>query len=323
MDLPSSLIIPDQTTPDRADRVLAICLAGDISRSALQRLISMGRVLVEGKPLRSSSRLGPGDRVEILADTVSRSDAADRQVPEFSLVFEDDEIVVVDKPPKLVVHPAAGCRSITLMEQLIETRPEIIGVGEPDRWGIVHRLDKDTSGVMVVAKTPAAHAALAVQFTQHSIHRIYVALVKGNPGRDQGLIDAPLGRHAKDRKRISTRTRKARSAVTHWRILERFHAAALLEIRPQTGRTHQIRVHLAAAGLPVVGDQVYGKPRRRTQRKALDLWMDIGQVLNRQALHARVLGFLHPVTGQYVEFDAPMPDDIVNAVRILERQEED
>lgn len=227
--------------------------------------------------------------------------------------MEDEDVIVVDKPPCLVVHPGAGRPSATLMDALVAMRPEMIGVGEAGRWGVVHRLDRDTSGVMVVAKTVRSHVSLSAQFKEHSVHRIYLALVRADPGEDAGVVDAPLGRHAKDRKRISTRTSKPRRAVTRWRVLQRFGGVTLLEITPETGRTHQIRVHLASVGLPVAGDQVYGKLRARVaglnavRNKAI-------AGLKRQALHAAVLGFIHPGTSQYVEFSSPLPEDMRKAI---------
>ena len=195
------------------------------------------------------------------------------------------------------------------MDILVSSRPEMVGVGEQGRWGVVHRLDRDTSGVMVFAKTASAHAELSAQFKAHSIHRVYLALVRGNPGEETGTVDAPIGRHVKERKRISTKTGKARRAVTRWAVKERFGGLTLLEVYPETGRTHQIRVHLAYVGLPVAGDPVYGKMRRKggvadpRLRKALE-------VLKRQALHAAVLGFIHPRSLEYVEFSSPMPADM-------------
>jgi len=230
--------------------------------------------------------------------------------------LEDDDLIVVDKPPGLVTHPAPGCRSITLMEALVETRPQMIGVGDQDRWGIVHRLDKDTSGVMVVAKTVQAHATLAAQFKRHSVGRIYLALSRANPGRDEGRIDSPLGRHVKDRKRMSVHTRKERHAVTRWRVIERFGGWTLLAVAPETGRTHQIRAHLASIGLPVAGDQVYGKPGKKTEAKMVQLRKALRHI-KRQALHAAVLGFAHPATSQYVEFYSPLPEDMAEAIRVL------
>ena len=316
MELPLIIIIPPETTADRADKMLADLISGDFSRSALAKLMREDRILVNEKPARPSTVLKPGDRVSILPPEPSDTPQAESDFPAVPIIFEDDHVIVVDKPPGLVVHPGAGRASGTLMDVLLASRPGMVGVGEPDRWGIVHRLDRDTSGVMVVAKTGLAHAALSAQFKKHSIHRVYLALVRGNPSEDEGVIDAPLGRHTKDRKKISTTTRKARRAVTRWRVIERLPSMALMEIAPETGRTHQIRVHLASRGLPVAGDEVYGATRKKTSnvppeaRKAL-------QSLQRQALHAHVLGFTHPTKACYVEFSSPLPHDMVKALDLL------
>jgi 23S rRNA pseudouridine1911/1915/1917 synthase len=314
MDLPSSLVIPQDAIPDRADKILADCLAAAASRSSLTRVIRSGRVLLKGRPISPSTVLNPGDRIEILPETIIAG-TLEIEVPSFGIIFEDEDLIVVDKPPGIVVHPGAGRPSNTLMDLLISTRPEMVGVGEQGRWGVVHRLDRDTSGVMVVAKTASAHAALSAQFKAHSIHRVYLALVRGNPGEESGIVDAPIGRHVKERKRISTKTGKARRAVTRWTVKKRFGGLTLLEAFPETGRTHQIRVHLAFVGLPVAGDPVYGKMRGKggvadpRLRKALE-------VLKRQALHAAVLGFVHPISLKYVEFSSPMPADMAGAIKI-------
>ncbi len=313
MKVPFSFVIPQHAATDRADRVLSECLPGEPSRSWAARLIRDGRVLMEGKPIRPSTSLGPGDRIEISPE----DNESPSNLPDFGfrieVLFEDHDIIVVNKPAGLVVHPGSGKPRGTLMDVLTATRPEMIGVGEPGRWGIVHRLDRDTSGVMVVAKTPLAHRELSRRFKEHSIRRVYKALVRGNPTLDEGAIDKPLGRHAKDRKRISTSTKKPRRAVTRWRVLERLGGLTLLEVFPETGRTHQIRVHLASAGLPVVGDPVYGK--KRVKGLARDKTLRTAEeLIHRQCLHAAVLGFGHPRTGEYMEFSVPLPSDMSEAI---------
>jgi 23S rRNA pseudouridine1911/1915/1917 synthase len=301
------LTVPENVHPDRADKLLASCT--DHSRSALTRMLKLGLIRVNGETIRPSTVLNPGDKV-VIAHGEAPEMRAELQTPEFRIIFEDDDVIVVDKPPCLVVHPGAGRPGNTLMDALIKDRPQMIGVGEQDRWGVVHRLDRDTSGVMVLAKSARAHASLSVQFKEHSVHRIYLALVRGNPGDDAGIIDAPLGRHHKDRKRISTATSKGRRAVTRWRVLQRLGELTLLEIAPETGRTHQIRVHLASVGLPVAGDPVYGKLRKKGGIKNVKILEPLKE-LKRQALHAAVLGFAHPKDGKYVEFSSPLPEDIL------------
>ncbi len=318
MDIPSSLVIPDDANSDRADRVLAACFRSLATRSQFTRLIRSGRVLLDGESLRPSSMLKPGDRLEIAPEPES-SKRISEMVPDFTIIFEDDDLILVDKPPGLVVHPAAACRSVTLMEALVRTRPQMIGVGEENRWGIVHRLDRDTSGVMVVAKTAAAHASLSAQFKAHSVHRIYLALVRATPSREEGSIDVPLGRHVKDRKKISTHTHKARQALTRWRVMNRFEGLTLLAIAPQTGRTHQIRVHLASVGMPVAGDQVYGKAGKRVEAKTPQLRKALEHI-KRQALHAAILGFEHPVASEYVEFYSSLPKDMAEVIAVLRRK---
>ncbi|MBI5249314.1 MAG: RluA family pseudouridine synthase [Desulfomonile tiedjei] len=306
MSGPAELIIPEDILPDRADKVLAACSGH--SRSSLARLMKLGLVRLQGREIRPSSILNPGDRLEIISEEAPEK-RSEPEVPDFRIILEDEDVIVVDKPPGLVVHPGAGRPGNTLMDALIRTRPEMIGVGEPDRWGVVHRLDRDTSGVMVLVKNANAHAALSAQFKEHSVHRIYLAVVRGNPGDDSGTIDAAIGRHHKDRKRISTATGKGRHAVTRWRVLQRLNGLALLEVTPETGRTHQIRVHLASVGLPVAGDPVYGRLRKKGGIADPAL-LEALKKLNRQALHAAVLGFIHPRNAKYVEFSSRLPADI-------------
>jgi len=280
-----------------------------------------GYVLLANHPLRPSTILNPGDEVRFLPQPQIDQEPERLSVPSVAILYEDDDVVVVDKPAGLVVHPGAGRQGGTLVDILIQTRPQMIGVGESGRWGIVHRLDRDTSGVMVAAKNIAAHASLSAQFKEHTAHRRYVALVRGRPTKESGVIDAPLGRHTKDRKRISTHTAKPRHAVTRWKVARRLGQFTLLDISPETGRTHQIRVHLAAAGLPVVGDPVYGRSRGKGEGASQPI-RDISRVLHRQALHAAMLGFLHPATRCYIEFQSDLPADMNEAIGIAMGQRE-
>ena len=308
--------IPEDANPERADRILASHLPPGLSRSSVAKLIRSGSILVSGHPIKPSTILKPGDSVEIIcAEPRSSLTQQETELPEFHILFEDPHLLVLDKPPGIVVHPGAGRPSGTLVDAVVCIRPEIVGVGEPGRWGVVHRLDRDTSGVMVLAKTLLVYESLCLQFREHSIQRMYMALVRGNPGQDRGIVDAPLGRHAKDRKRISTSTVKARRAVTRWTVSRRFRIVTLLEVRPETGRTHQIRVHLASVGLPVLGDPVYGRIHK--QQRSIDQTLKkCVAIMKRQALHAATLGFQHPVTGQYVNFCSPIPSDMAEVIRV-------
>lgn len=316
MELPESFVIPENESPDRADRLISHCLGGTLTRSSAAKLIRQGRILVAGRPIRTSTVLNPGDRVHIVSGLLEAESIPTEGIPTFSILFEDSHVVVVDKPAGLVVHPGAGRPSGTLMDALVATRPEMVGVGEPGRWGVVHRLDRDTSGVMVLARTALAHGALSLQFRDHTVHRVYLALVRGSPGPEEGVVDAPLGRHTRDRKKISTAAARSREAVTLWTVAQRFGPITLLEVRPRTGRTHQIRVHLASVGLPVVGDPVYGRSRKVT-RSSDPLLSRASRIMKRQALHAATLGFQHPSGGGYVEFSSPLPEDMQSVIALL------
>jgi len=236
---------------------------------------------------------------------------AEPEPMDLDVLFEDEDLIVIDKPAGLVVHPAPGHPGGTLVNGLLHHCGDLARAGGVLRPGIVHRLDRGTSGVMVAAKNDEAHAGLSAQFHDHSIDRIYHTFVRGTPGSEAGTIDRPVGRHRRDRKKMSTQSRSGRAAVTHWRILERFtpHATTLLEIRPETGRTHQIRVHLASMGLPIHGDEVYGRARKG-RKSGLP-------PLGRPALHASILGFVHPGTQEKLRFEAPFPRDLNEWLDIL------
>jgi 23S rRNA pseudouridine1911/1915/1917 synthase len=285
---------------ERLDRALAAL--AEVPRARVQRWIDEQRVRVNGAPARASQKLAAGDR--LLADPPAPEPSGLAPEPiALTLLFQDEALAVLDKPAGLVVHPAPGHPSGTLVNALLHHVRDLAGIGGVARPGIVHRLDRGTSGVMVVAKTDAAHVALARQFHDHSIERVYVAFARGAPAQDEGRIERAIGRHPSDRKRMSIVTQRGRAAATRWRVLRRFPKSGVvkLEIRPETGRTHQIRVHLAAHGLPLLGDETYGRAAAGAFARAIC----------RPALHAALLGFAHPSSGERLRFEAPLPADLV------------
>jgi 23S rRNA pseudouridine1911/1915/1917 synthase len=291
---------------------LDIFLSGknpDLSRSQVKRVVDEGLVLVNHVHTKVGYRVRKGDIV-FLQKRAPRVDYAvlPQNIP-LHIIFEDPHILVVDKPAGVVVHPAAGNYQGTLVNALLFHCTDLSGIGGSLRPGIVHRLDKNTSGLLLVAKSDEAHRGLTRQFAQHEIRKIYKALVYGNPREDEGIIDKPVGRHPTDRKKMSTGSRRGKDAVTRWRVHERYGIATLMEIDLQTGRTHQIRVHLAAAGYPLVGDSVYGSPKRANSIIHPLLRSKL-KMMKRQALHAGEIGFSHPVTGERLSLSAPLPDDM-------------
>ncbi len=295
------------------------------TRSAMQKAITGGLVLVNGRRVKPSYRVRRGDVLDVTLPAGEVATLRAEAIP-LDILFEDDDIIVINKPAGLVVHPGAGRRSGTLVNALLNHTPNLSSLGGPDRPGIVHRLDMDTSGVMVVAKNNRSHAALTEQFSAHTTKRRYMALVRGPMKADEGVIEKPLGRSPSDRKKISTRARKKRKAVTRFRVLRRYGAITLLELMPETGRTHQIRVHLASIGRPVVGDELYGWNGSRDA--PVNLPPGVRSLLKkapRQCLHARYLGLTHPATGRFMEFSASPPADMGEIITALEEvfREED
>jgi 23S rRNA pseudouridine1911/1915/1917 synthase len=309
-----SLEVAAEQAGERLDRYLAATLAGQ-SRSQVQRLIEQGLVRVEGRQARANLAVKAGDRVAVTIPepTPATPVAEDIAVP---VLYEDGDLIVVDKPAGMVVHPAAGHASGTLVNALLHHVTDLSGVGGELRPGIVHRLDKGTSGVMVVAKHDAAHEALASQFHDRLVEKEYVALVWGvvQAGR---RIDLPIGRDPGDRQKMSARARRARSAVTRITWADHLRGVTLCHVAIATGRTHQIRVHLSAIGHPVVGDATYGGQRSRV---AADLRPVLG--LTRPFLHAWRLAFTHPVDGRRLSFEAPLPADLQHILDALEERRE-
>jgi 23S rRNA pseudouridine1911/1915/1917 synthase len=302
-------VTSDADEGDRLDRALAT-LAG-ISRSQARRWIDEGRVRVDGEPGRASQAVAIGAVLEAVAPEPTPSPLAPEPIA-LAILHEDEDLIVIDKPAGLVVHPAPGHPGGTLVNALLHHCRDLSGIGGVLRPGIVHRLDRGTSGVLVAAKHDEAHRSLALQFQEHSVEREYRALVRGLPASESGRVDRPLGRHPSDRKRMSVAARgRMREAHTAWRVLRRFAASgiSLLAVHPETGRTHQIRVHLASQSLPILGDPVYGRAARSHP------------LLTRPALHAAVLGLTHPRTGLRIRFESPFPADLEALVASLEQGE--
>ena len=289
---------------DKEYRRLDLCLSEmtELSRSRAQSLIEDGLVLLNGRPCKQKDAVHMGDTVRCTVPEASPIELVPEDIP-LDIVYEDADICVVNKPRGMVVHPAVGNDKGTLVNALLFHFGDLSSIGGEIRPGIVHRIDKMTSGLLVVAKNDLAHERLAKQFADHSAHRSYIALVAGNVKADRGTVDAPIGRHPTDRKRMAV-VENGRRAVTHYRVLYRFSAVTVLALELETGRTHQIRVHMAHIHHPVVGDQVYSNGRN-----------DLGMA--GQALHGWRLQLVHPVTEAHLSFTAPLPEDMRRALKRL------
>jgi 23S rRNA pseudouridine1911/1915/1917 synthase len=278
---------------ERVDKYLSEVLENR-SRSYIQKLIKDQCVIVNQKPVKASYRLLVGDRVEITLPEIKELDLIPEDIP-LDILYEDEDVLVINKPKQMVVHPAPGHLTGTLVNALMYHCSGLSGINGTMRPGIVHRIDMDTTGSLVVCKNDVSHQSLAEQLKEHTIHRVYEALVHGSVREDSGTIDAPIGRHPVERKKMCINPKNGRHAVTHYKVLERFEAYTYIQCELETGRTHQIRVHMASMGHPLLGDSVYG-PRRCPFPG-----------LKGQTLHARTIGFIHPRSGEYLEIDAPYP----------------
>lgn len=287
----------------------------NLSRSQAKRLIQERKVFLNQKEAKPSSHLKTGDIVSGIIPAPKPIFLQPEPIP-LPVLYEDSSIIVIDKPAGMVAHPAPGNPSGTLVNALLYHCKDLAGINGTLRPGMVHRLDKETSGVMVVAKDDQAYHHLTKQFKGRRVEKVYLALVYGDVKQNEGLIDAPIGRHPDQRKKMSTKTRKGRSALTRWKVLERFGPFTLLEVYPHTGRTHQIRVHLTSRGHPLVGDPLYGK-RGKSPISGDPRLKECLRRMNRQALHAHRLGFDHPRTGERVQFIAPIPEDIKETLECL------
>ena len=284
----------EQDDGERIDKYLATELS-DLTRSYIQKLIKDGAVEVNHKVVKANYRLSPDDEVIVNIPDLMEPDIAAENIP-IEILYEDDDILIVNKPKGMVVHPAAGHYTGTLVNALMyHCGDRLSGINGVLRPGIVHRIDMDTTGSLLVCKNDTAHQKLALQLKEHSITRIYHAIVHGNIKEDEGTIDAPIGRHPVDRKKMAVNYKNGREAVTHYKVLERFGDYTYIACQLETGRTHQIRVHMSSIRHPLLGDKVYGPAKCPFS-------------LEGQTLHAKILGIEHPRTGEYMEFDAPLPE---------------
>lgn len=314
MEETCTFVVPAGTAGQRLDAYLAGALT-ELSRAAVQRLIEDGQVLVDGHPAKPSLKLSGGEQLEVVIPPPTPAVPQPEMIP-LTVLYEDHDLIVIDKPTGMTVHPGAGVATGTLVNALLGHCTDLSGIGGEIRPGIVHRLDKGTSGVLVAAKSDTAHRGLTEQFAAHSIKRLYWALIYGSPNEDTGKVSTSIGRHPTDRLRMSGKAKHGKEARTNWRVLERFGSVSLVQLRLETGRTHQIRVHLTESNMPLLGDPLYPDGGRFNNLKDSRLKGMISH-LGRQALHARVLGFVHPVNGQYLEFTSEPPEDFNNILQYL------
>lgn len=300
-------IIKPEQEGQRIDKGLFLD-ESQLSRSRLQKLLKDGRVLVNEKPVKPSYRLRAGDAVQVRIPQRQPVSIEPEDIP-LDVLYEDAYLLIVNKPQGMVVHPAPGHEKHTLVNAVLaHCQGNLSGINGELRPGIVHRIDRDTSGALAICKDDRTHRDLAQQLKEHTIHRIYHGIVKGNIKEEEGCIDAPIGRHPTDRKRMSIHSKSGRRAVTHYRVLKRFGDYTYVQCRLETGRTHQIRVHMASISHPLAGDPVYNRDKSNPFHLA------------GQALHARELGFRHPQTGKYLEMSAPFPESFTNLLNKLEHK---
>jgi 23S rRNA pseudouridine1911/1915/1917 synthase len=303
--------VTEELSGERADIVLSHFLS-EHTRSQIKKLIDDQNVLVKGKPIKPSKKFDQGEIVHVTLPAPLSIDAEPENIA-LNIIYEDSSIVVVNKPAGMVVHPGAGVKSGTLVNALLFKCDDLSGIGGKIRPGIVHRLDKDTSGVIVVAKNDHSHHSLVDQFKSRTIKKRYLAIVEGNLKNDSGSFDSAIGRDPIHRIKMSSKSKTGRASLTFWNVLNRFESACLVEAEPKTGRTHQIRVHFSENGYPILADKVYGHKRQK------NIILSKGEkMIGRHALHASKIGFTHPANDKWVEFTAPIPEDMKQALDYFE-----
>ncbi|PZE22632.1 RluA family pseudouridine synthase [Paenibacillus xerothermodurans] len=292
---------------ERIDKFITDTLEEDVSRTQVQQWIKDGNLTVNGAAVKPNYKLAEGDKLELTVPEPEELHVQPEPI-QLDVVYEDADVIVVNKPRRMVVHPAPGHYAGTLVNALLYHCKDLSGINGVMRPGIVHRIDKDTSGLLMAAKNDTAHASLSEQLKQHTVNRKYLAVVHGNVAHDNGTVDAPIGRDPQDRKLYTVTERNSKHAVTHFVVLDRYGDYTLLELKLETGRTHQIRVHMKFIGHPLAGDPAYGPARSKS------ITMD------GQALHAAVLGFTHPRTGEQLEFEAALPEDMQHLLHVLKNR---
>ncbi|WP_332455193.1 RluA family pseudouridine synthase [Paenibacillus crassostreae] len=295
-------IVEEGSGKERIDKYITEVWGEDVSRSQVQLWINGDHVKVNGNTVKANYKLSVGDQIEVIVPEPTLVEIIAQDIP-LEVVYEDQDLIVVNKPRGMVVHPAPGHSSGTLVNALMYHCKDLSGINGELRPGIVHRIDKDTSGLIMAAKNDKSHASLAAQLKEHTVTRRYIALVQGSIGHDQGTVDAPIGRDPLDRKMYTVKEKNSKQAVTHFTVQERLGDYTLLELKLETGRTHQIRVHMKFIGHSLVGDPIYGRGK--------------GIKFGGQALHAAVLGFNHPSSGEYLEFNADIPQDLQDLLASL------
>ena len=288
----------------RVDKSLAD-YCDDYSRSFLKKLLDDGNVLVNDKKAKPSLKIASGDKIDITIPDISPVEIEPEDIP-LDIVYEDDDIIIVNKPKGMVVHPAPGHYSGTLVNAIMyHCKDSLSGINGQIRPGIVHRIDMDTTGSLIVCKNDESHVNIAEQIKEHTVNRIYVGIVCGNVTEDEGTIEGAIGRHPVDRKKMAVNEKNGKPAITHYKVLQRFAKYTYMQFQLETGRTHQIRVHMASIGHPLLGDTLYSSGRSPFKH------------LQGQTLHAKTIGFVHPKSGEYMEFSAPLPEYFDNLLKLL------